>query len=169
MPIRTRILCLVAAIVLVPIGCFSASTWLLLALTGGPGGADYDFSLSGGYSLARSSAHNHTITGPTRSVRYHGDSWVDHTDLWVDSDVIELGWNSSLIVAGRCTTDRLSIKPGQSIDVDEWYVIDSKLKLMHGPLARDAALQRAQIGGFDPKNIRTIDDYDRNGRVLQVP
>ena len=77
MPIRTRILLLVAAIVLVPIGFFSACTWLLLALTGGPGGADYDFALAGGYSFVRSSAHVHTIAGPDRTVRYHGDSWED--------------------------------------------------------------------------------------------
>lgn len=88
----------------------------------GPGASDYSVSLINDFKLGRTSSKTRSIVGPSRET-----GPMSSSQIWVDFDVQELGWDEIYIVCRQGIIDaEPTTKPG-------WWIVDTVNHKRYGP------------------------------------
>jgi len=124
----------------------------------GPGTADFNVELVGGYELWRTSSHQVTITPK---------GIVTESSPMVPPKVLECGFDDRFIVAKREGLKRRSpdnsqdtyMEPDRSV-VDYWIIDTKKPAKTYGPLSEaDFLAKRLQLGVPPSVTMKNISEY----------
>jgi hypothetical protein len=115
---------------------------------------DTDFSvrLTGDYYLIQTSPDLTEIYN--RKIGGEGD---------VPADIIEIAWNTNIIIAKQQDMQKRGMFPGDTITVPapgkfEWWIIDAQIQKRYGPMNETEFLIKLKAMGGENLKLRNVSD-----------